>query len=91
VLQEGIDKLQRLGGVLGLFASDSSAWLEGQKKTGLEDKGLSADEIEKLIAERKQARLERDFARSDQIRDELAARGVVLLDTKDGTTWKLQS
>jgi cysteinyl-tRNA synthetase len=91
VLQDGINILQRLGGILGLFASDSSTWLEGQKSSGLEDKGLSADEIEKLISERRQARQERDFARSDQIRDELAAKGVVLLDSKDGTTWKLQS
>jgi len=91
VLQEGVEKLQQLGGVLGLFASEPTAWLEGQKSSGLENKGLSADEIEGLIAERKQARLERDFARADQIRDKLAAKGVVLLDSKDGTTWKLHS
>ncbi len=45
-------------------------------------------EIEKLIAERAQARARRDFKRSDQIRDELVKQGIVLEDTKDGVRWK---
>ncbi|MDH3529113.1 MAG: cysteine--tRNA ligase, partial [Acidobacteriota bacterium] len=46
------------------------------------------EEIEKLIEERQQARANRDFARSDEIRDELAGKGIVLEDTKDGVRWK---
>lgn len=44
-------------------------------------------EIEALIAERQEARANRDFARADHIRDELLARGIKLLDTKDGVRW----
>lgn len=44
-------------------------------------------EIEALIAERQQARANRDFATADRIRDELAAQGIKLLDTKDGVRW----
>ncbi|HKI52306.1 MAG TPA: cysteine--tRNA ligase [Geothermobacteraceae bacterium] len=91
VLQEGIAKLQQLGGVLGLFASEPTAWLEGQKSSGLTGLSITAEEIEQLIVARKQARQERDFARADQIRNELAAKGIELLDSKDGTTWKLHS
>ncbi len=47
-----------------------------------------ADEIETLISERKAARAAKDFKRSDAIRDELIARGIVLEDTPDGTKWK---
>ena len=46
------------------------------------------DDIERLIEERIQARKAKDFARSDRIRDELAAQGIELLDTPQGTRWK---
>lgn len=47
---------------------------------------LDAD-IENLIAERQEARANRDFARADAIRDQLAAQGIKLLDTKEGVRW----
>ena len=47
---------------------------------------LDAD-IERLIDERQAARANRDFATADRIRDELAAQGIKLLDTKDGVRW----
>jgi len=49
---------------------------------------LSADEIQRAIEERLAARKARNFSRADEIRKELAARGVVLEDTKEGTRWK---
>jgi cysteinyl-tRNA synthetase len=45
--------------------------------------------IETLIAARSAARSAKNFKESDRIRDELAAMGVVLKDTKDGTTWEI--
>jgi cysteinyl-tRNA synthetase len=49
---------------------------------------LSPEEIQRAIHERLAARKSRDFARADQIRKDLAAKGVILEDTKDGTRWK---
>lgn len=49
---------------------------------------LLDDEIERLIEERQAARKNRDFARADQIRDELLEKGIVLEDTREGVRWK---
>ncbi|HEX4999808.1 MAG TPA: cysteine--tRNA ligase [Terriglobia bacterium] len=45
-------------------------------------------EIERLVAERAEARRNRDFARSDRIRQELADRGILIEDTRDGMRWR---
>jgi len=50
--------------------------------------GLTDDAIDALVAERTQAKKTRNFARADQIRNELAEKGVVLEDSKDGVRWK---
>ena len=49
---------------------------------------LSDEAVEALIAERAQAKKQRNFARADQIRNELAEKGVILEDSKDGVRWK---
>ena len=45
-------------------------------------------QIEELIQERQAARKARDFARADEIRDTLAAQGIILEDTREGVKWK---
>jgi cysteinyl-tRNA synthetase len=50
--------------------------------------GTADAEVEALIAERVQAKKNRDFARSDAIRAQLLEAGVILEDTKEGTRWK---
>jgi cysteinyl-tRNA synthetase len=49
---------------------------------------ISDADIEALIAERAQAKKSRDFARADQVREQLLAQDVLLEDTKDGVRWK---
>ena len=73
------------------FLSESAAEWEGRKQKA---SGVDAGEIDRLISERAAARARKDFRESDRIRDELAARGVVLKDGKDAegkpvTTWEL--
>jgi cysteinyl-tRNA synthetase len=72
--REVIAAIERFDSVLNVF---------GQPARGILD-----EEIQKLIDERQGARHRRDFERGDQIRDELAERGIVLEDTKDGVRWK---
>ena len=55
---------------------------------GDEQREMLDSEIQNLIDERQEARRRRDFALGDEIRDELAGRGIILEDTKDGVRWK---
>jgi len=50
--------------------------------------GLTDEAIDALVAERTLAKKQRNFARADQIRNELAEKGVVIEDSKDGVRWK---
>ncbi|MGA2127951.1 MAG: cysteine--tRNA ligase, partial [Xanthobacteraceae bacterium] len=54
-----------------------------------QEPGIDAGEVEKLIAARNLARREKNFAEADRIRGELAGKGVVLKDSRDGTTWEV--
>ena len=69
--------------MLGLLQREPNAFLQ----SGVPDNGLSAAEIEALIAQRNQARADKNWAESDRIRDELAAQGVVLRDAGGETIW----
>ncbi|MEX2474177.1 cysteine--tRNA ligase [Marinobacter sp.] len=75
--------LVRLGGVLGLLQQDPEAFF--QADTGGE---LAADEIEAMIQARADARKAKNFAEGDRIRDELAEKGIILDDSREGTTWR---
>jgi len=69
---------------LGFLGETSEEW-ESRKGAA---SGLEVAEIERLLAARAAARAARDFKESDRIRDELAAQGVAIKDSKDGTTWE---
>ena len=78
----GVGELVVLARVLGL--------LEGARREVAVDPQLKA-RIESLVYLRQEARRQRDFGEADRLRDELSRLGVVLEDTRDGTSWKLQS
>jgi cysteinyl-tRNA synthetase len=69
-----LDAIDKFDSILNIFGTDEREMLNA--------------EIENLIEERQEARRSRNFARSDEIRDLLSEKGIVLEDTKDGVRWK---
>ena len=74
-------KLKAAGNLIGLLQDTPETWFRGGAK-------VDPAEIEHLIEERLAARKARDFARADEIRNTLAAQGIVLEDGPQGTTWR---
>ena len=73
-LQGIYDLIVKLTDVLGIVVEKKTELLDG--------------DIDALIQERQNARKERNFARADEIRDELLAKGIILEDTREGVKWK---
>lgn len=77
-------RLKALGGIIGLLQRDPIEFLQG----GAVSDGLSNEEIDDLIARRKQARADKNWAESDRIRDLLNEHKIILEDNAGGTTWR---
>ncbi|MDC6662998.1 cysteine--tRNA ligase, partial [Leclercia adecarboxylata] len=75
-------ELKRLGAILGLLQQVPQTFLKGTQQQGMP---LSESEIETKIAQRIEAKANKDFAQADAIRDELAALGIILKDSREGT------
>ena len=75
--------LDRINGLLGIYKHDN-----GRVDEPAETDDPLKEEVERLLAERKAARNDRDYQRADAIRDELDALGVEVMDTPEGPKWK---
>ena len=75
--------LRALGGVLGILQQAPRAYLQGGAAAGDDETAR----IQALIDARADAKRQRNFAEADRIRDQLAAEGIVLKDSAQGTTW----
>jgi cysteinyl-tRNA synthetase len=71
--------------LLGFLSESAAEW----KKRKQQASGIDAKQVDGLISDRTAARARKDFKESDRIRDELAAMGIVIKDSKDGTTWEI--
>jgi cysteinyl-tRNA synthetase len=75
-------RLLAAGALIGLFQQDPQSWLAGDTE------GLDDTLIDELINERNVSRQQKNFARADEIRDQLQAMGISLEDVADGTRWR---
>ncbi len=74
---------------LGVLGTPVVEYRRRTRERRIRLRGLTADVIDQKVVERTEARKNKDFARSDALRDELAALGIVLKDTVVGTTWSI--
>jgi cysteinyl-tRNA synthetase len=75
-----MDALEKIDSVLGVIFN-----------TGAGQADIDASWVDSMIAERIQAKKDKNFKRADEIRAELTGKGVILEDTKEGTRWKIKS
>lgn len=78
--------LKALAGILGLLEEAPETYLK--RGTGAEASGPSDDEIQSLVTQREQARIDKNFQEADRLRDLLTSKGVILEDTAEGTLWQ---
>jgi cysteinyl-tRNA synthetase len=71
--------------LLGFLSESAAEWRHRKQQAS----GVDAKQIDGLISDRTAARARKDFKESDRIRDQLAAMGVVIKDSKEGTTWEI--
>lgn len=77
-------ELMGLAGLMGLLYQDPENWFTLARGDG----DISAEDIESLIAKRKQAKENKDYAGADQVRQDLLGLGVALEDNREGTIWR---
>ncbi|MGV6806646.1 MAG: CysS/YqeB C-terminal domain-containing protein, partial [bacterium] len=81
--EKRVAELKALGEILGLLQEDPEQFFKGVGGNGLQD-----DEIDKLVQERIQAKLDKNYQRADEIRNQLQEAGIVLEDSREGTQWR---
>ena len=81
------EAFKQWGAILGIFEQDPAAFLAELRDSRAARAGIDPAQVEALIADRQEARKNKDFAKSDAIRDELLALKVEVKDTPQGATW----
>ena len=81
---------EEMRGILGFLIADPAAFASAKLERVLREKNITAAEIEDLIRQRVEARAAKDFATGDRIRNDLAAKGIILKDSPQGTTWSVK-
>ncbi len=87
VLKECTREIVEASDLFGIVSENPESYIEKRNLAALEASGLSLSELQVLIDERDQARKEKDWVRADEIREDLAQKGIVLKDTPAGTKW----
>ncbi len=89
-IAERASALETICEALGLLQDGPEAFFSRKKARWLRQQGFAEEEVQKAIAARDQARMNKNWHEADRIRNELLAKGIVVEDTRGGTTWKVR-
>jgi len=89
ILYTMIENIKKCYKVLGLMNQDPALLIKAIKEKYLIKYGISEKEINDFIEKRNQFKKEKDYISSDQIRNDLLTRGIILMDTREGTIWDI--
>jgi cysteinyl-tRNA synthetase len=81
--------LLRIGGVLGILTESPKRYFESEKQKKLGRSSVDSETVERLIEERAQARIIKNWSKADAIRKQLEEMNVILEDKPEGTVWKI--
>jgi cysteinyl-tRNA synthetase len=87
---ERAEALETVCEALGLLQDGPQAFFNRKKARWLRQQGFTEAEVQKAIAARDRARIEKNWQEADRIRNELLAKGIVVEDTRGGTIWKVR-
>lgn len=76
--------------VLGILSERPETFFQRKQDRSLARMGLTREEVESLVSSRAAARMEKNWREADRIRDELLSKGIQLLDSRHGTSWRIR-
>jgi len=88
-LMEVAPQIEVIAGILNIFNKNPKDFLNLVTEKRLKLKNIDRNDILRLIEDRNTAKADKDYQRSDEIREELNKMGVIIQDTADGVEWRL--
>ncbi len=90
ILQQACKDISKYAQILGLLNKDPQQFVYEKNLAALQDIGLSVEELELEIEKRNTARANKNWEKADQIRNDLANKGILLEDGPKGTSWRIE-
>jgi len=81
--------IQKMGEILGILHENPENYFQTKKTDAIKEEAIDANKVEEMIQARKNARKEKNWAKADQIRQELEKMNIIIEDRPDGTIWKI--
>ncbi len=89
IIKRGYGDILKIGGILGILTEPPDVYFAEKKSSGIEKGSIDPHLIDEMVMERSAARKEKDWARADQIRQELLDMNIIIKDSIEGTVWKV--